>query len=178
MFHNARCSAWSSMRDSKSFVVSAVRCSHSNSTRASSCVNVTSTSRFLTGQSLGSSKTVSLEGRDRDRSFVRKDGELTKAQELRRTSLLGSVGMLRVLGGVFHELRSGENPAELGDITEFFKRLDRHMAAPVADNSTWRTTDAKADFEPEEASPIMRQQNIVHLVSIITGWYKKAFAAL
>ncbi|WP_460808465.1 DNA sulfur modification protein DndB [Micromonospora zhanjiangensis] len=105
----------------------------------------------------------------------RKPGELTKAQELRRTSLLGSVGMLRVLGGTFHELRKGDNPVELGDITEFFKRLDPHMAAPVAENSIWRTDDgAGKDFEPEASAPIMRQQNIVHLVSVITGWYKRA----
>lgn len=106
-------------------------------------------------------------------------GELTKAQQLRRTSLLGSVGMLRVLGGVFHELRTGDNPAEIDDITEFFKRLDRHMAAPVTENSIWRTSDASSDFEPNSASaPIMRTQNIVHLVGVITGWYKKPPAAL
>lgn len=52
------------------------------------------------------------------------------SQKLRRNSLLGSVGMLRVLGGVFRELRTGENPAELDDIAAFFKRLDPHMAAP------------------------------------------------
>ncbi|WP_083957758.1 DNA sulfur modification protein DndB [Herbidospora mongoliensis] len=100
--------------------------------------------------------------------------ELTLAQQLRRNSLLGSVGMLRVLGGVFHQLRSGDNPADLGDITDFFKRLDPHMAAPIADNSIWQTTDAKADFEPNASAPIMRTQNIVHLVNVISGWYKKA----
>ncbi|MGN9805122.1 DNA sulfur modification protein DndB [Micromonospora sp. L32] len=108
----------------------------------------------------------------------RRPGELTKAQELRRASLLGSVGMLRVLGGVFHELRKSDNPAELGDITEFFKRLDRHMAAPVTETSIWRVSDAAVDFEPKAAAPIMRQQNIVHLVGVITGWYKKAPASL
>jgi hypothetical protein len=94
------------------------------------------------------------------------------------SKLLGSVGMLRVLGGVFRELRAGDNPAELYDITEFFKRLDPHMTAPVTETSIWRTTDADADFEPDAAAPIMRTQNIVHLVSVITGWYKKAPAAL
>jgi DNA-sulfur modification-associated len=107
-----------------------------------------------------------------------KAGELTLAQQLRRTSLLGSVGMLRVLGGVFHELRAGDNPAELDDITEFFKRLDPHMTAPVTETSIWRTSDSGTDFEPNAAAPIMRTQNIVHLVSVITGWYKKAPTAL
>ena len=107
----------------------------------------------------------------------RKPGEPTMAQELRRTSLLGSVGMLRVLGGVFRELRAGENPAELDDITEFFKNLDPHMAAPVTENSIWRTSEANVDFEPNASAPIMRTQNIVHLVGVISRWYKKAPAA-
>jgi hypothetical protein len=113
-----------------------------------------------------------------DPDAERKPDEPTIAQELRRTSLLGSVGMMRVLGGVFHELRAGENPVELDDITAFFKRLDAHMDAPIAESSIWRTTDANVDFEPNAAAPIMRTQNIIHLVGVIAGWYKKAPAAL
>ncbi|HVQ90177.1 MAG TPA: DNA sulfur modification protein DndB, partial [Mycobacteriales bacterium] len=113
-----------------------------------------------------------------DPEAERKVGELTKAQQVRRTSLLGSVGMLRVLGGVFRELRAGDNPAELDDITEFFKRLDPHMAAPVTETSIWRTSETGIDFEKDAASPIMRTQNIVHLVGTITAWYKKPPAAL
>ncbi|XVS64679.1 DNA sulfur modification protein DndB [Actinosynnema sp. CA-299493] len=115
---------------------------------------------------------------EEDPELERKAGELTKSQQLRRDSLLGSVGMLRVLGGVFRELRAGENPASLDDITEFFKRLDPHMAAPVTETSLWRTSDANLDFEPDASAPIMRTQNIVHLVGVITGWYKKAPASL
>ncbi|SDC73668.1 DNA sulfur modification protein DndB [Actinokineospora iranica] len=107
-----------------------------------------------------------------------KPDELTMSQKLRRTSLLGSVGMLRVLGGVFRELRAGDNPAELDDIAAFFKKLDPHMAAPVTESSIWRTTDAHKDFEPDAFAPIMRTQNIVHLVGVITSWYKKAPATL
>jgi hypothetical protein len=104
--------------------------------------------------------------------------QLTAAQKLRRRSLLGSVGMLRVLGGVFRELRAGDDPVELDDITEFFKRLDRHMTVPVAETSIWRTTEASSDFEPNASAPIMRTQNIVHLVGVISGWYRKAPAVL
>lgn len=113
-----------------------------------------------------------------DPEVERRAGELTMAQELRRTSLLGSVGMLRVLGGVFREMRVGENPVELDDITEFFKRLDPHMASPVAESSIWSTSDASVDFELNAAAPIMRTQNIVHLVGVIAGWYKRPPAAL
>ncbi len=116
---------------------------------------------------------------EEDPEAERGSDELTMAQKVRRTSLLGSVGMLRVLGGVFRNLRAGDNPAELDDITDFFKRLDPHMAAPVAETSIWRTTEANADFEAKDASaPIMRTQNIVHLVGVITGWYKKPPASL
>ncbi|GAA3458863.1 DNA sulfur modification protein DndB [Saccharothrix longispora] len=115
---------------------------------------------------------------EEDPETNRKIGEPTLSQELRRTSLLGSIGMLRVLGGVFHVLRSGDNPVELNDITEFFKRLDPHMAAPVTETSIWRSTDAKIDFEPDAAAPIMRTQNIIHLVDVIAGWYRKAPASL
>lgn len=104
--------------------------------------------------------------------------EPTMSQKLRRNSLLGSVGMLRVLAAVFRDLRLGDNPVEFDDITEFFKRLDRHMAAPVAEDSIWRTSEANVDFEPSAAAPIMRTQNIVHLVSVISGWYRKAPAGL
>jgi hypothetical protein len=60
----------------------------------------------------------------------------------------------------------------------FFKTLDPHMVAPVAEDSTWRTTDASADFEPNAAAPIMRTQNIVHLTSIIASWFKRPPARL
>ncbi|WP_278266150.1 DNA sulfur modification protein DndB [Nocardia sp. AG03] len=95
------------------------------------------------------------------------------SQQLRRTSLLGSIGMWRVLGGVFRELRSSANPAELGDIAEFFKRLDPHMAAPVAETSLWRSSAAGVDFEQNAAAPIMRTQNIVHLVDVVASWYQR-----
>ncbi|MFD7546102.1 hypothetical protein [Streptomyces sp. NPDC059816] len=38
--------------------------------------------------------------------------------------------------------------------------------------------DANVDFEPNASAPIMRTQNIVHPVSVIAGWYKKAPAEL
>jgi hypothetical protein len=76
-----------------------------------------------------------------------------------------------------YELRTGDTPVELDDITEFFKRLNPHMAAPVTENSIWRTSDAGVGFEPNAAAPIMRTQNIVHLVGVITGWYKGTVAS-
>ena len=51
--------------------------------------------------------------------------------------------------------------------------------ARVTEHEIWRTSDdVNADFELNAAAPIVRTQNIVHLVNAITGWYKKAPAAL
>ncbi|MGW8326427.1 hypothetical protein ACWGLE_00815 [Streptomyces sp. NPDC055897] len=95
---------------------------------------------------------------------------------LRESSLLSSVGMLRVLGGVYRNLR--DDGAEDGDIQKFFKRLDRHMTAPATEDSVWLTTAAQEDLEPNASAPIMRQQNVVHLTKVITDWYKKAPACI
>lgn len=86
--------------------------------------------------------------------------------QLRESSLLGSIGMLRVLAGVYHELR--ERDLSDDEITEFFARLDPHMAAPVTSTSIWHRT---GDFEPNSSAPIMRTQNLQHLTNMVVDWY-------
>ncbi|MFJ9777872.1 DNA sulfur modification protein DndB [Kitasatospora sp. NPDC101157] len=95
---------------------------------------------------------------------------------VRATSMLGSVGMLRVLGGVYREL--SEAGVGQDGIKAFFEKLDRHMAAPVDEDSVWRTTTAKEHFEPDAKAPIMRTQNLVALTKIIVSWYEEAPATL
>ena len=105
------------------------------------------------------------------------DGRLTPLQ-LRQESLLGSVGTLRVLAGVYHSL-SEEMEVDDEDITDFFRRLSPHMNAPVTIGSIWRTTQANKDFEPNASAPIMRTQNLQHLVAVIVkSWYKNPPAGL
>lgn len=41
------------------------------------------------------------------------------------------------------------------------------MNASVSDNSIWRTTEAKANFELNTSAPIMRTQHLIHLVKVI-----------
>ncbi|WP_236540030.1 DNA sulfur modification protein DndB [Spiractinospora alimapuensis] len=94
-----------------------------------------------------------------------------KPIELRSQSLLGSVGMLRVLAGVYHELRENHN-ADDEEIISFFARLNPHMNAPVSDASFWRRGQTNSDFEVNASAPIMRTQNLVHLVKVITSWYR------
>jgi hypothetical protein len=96
------------------------------------------------------------------------EGALTP-QQLRRDSFLGSTGMLRVLAGVWHELHAQD--VDDDEITEFFRKLDKHMAAPVDDESIWRVTQAAGDFEPNASAPIMRTQNLQHLAGVITDWF-------
>ncbi|WP_030106951.1 DNA sulfur modification protein DndB [Actinoalloteichus caeruleus] len=98
------------------------------------------------------------------------EGTLTPL-DLRSQSLLGHVGMLRVLAGVHHTLIE-EHEANDEEVTTFFTALDPHMNAPVSATSIWRGTEASADFEVNAFSPVMRTQNLAHLVRVISGWYR------
>ncbi|MEV0389197.1 hypothetical protein [Nonomuraea sp. NPDC050643] len=52
------------------------------------------------------------------------------------------------------------------------------MTAPVTETSLWRTSGEGGDFEPNASAPIMRTQNIVNLVKVITSWCKRPPAVL
>ena len=56
------------------------------------------------------------------------DGELTPEQ-LRASSLLGSITMMRVLAGVYHGLK--EKNVEDEEIIEFFTKISRHTGGPA-----------------------------------------------
>ncbi|MEU5950508.1 hypothetical protein ABZ793_33905 [Micromonospora sp. NPDC047465] len=75
-----------------------------------------------------------------------------------------------MLAGVHHELRENHD-ANDEDIIAFFTKLDPHMNAPVAGDSIWRHTAASQDFEVNASAPVMRTQNLIHLVKVIVGWY-------
>ncbi|RCW45854.1 DndB-like DNA-sulfur modification-associated protein [Halopolyspora algeriensis] len=99
------------------------------------------------------------------------DGTLTPT-DLRSRSLLGSVGMLRVLAGTYRALR--EKDVAENDIAAFFTTLAPHMAAPVPDDGIWRRTEAGRDFEQAASAPVMRTQNLQHLATVVTSWYPNA----
>lgn len=99
------------------------------------------------------------------------DGALT-SQELRDKSLLGSVGILRVLAAVYRILT--EKGADSQAVADFFRSLNPHMAAPVAEASVWRQDPkTSGSFEVGAYAPVMRQQNLTYIVDAITSWYKK-----
>jgi len=76
---------------------------------------------------------------------------------------------LRVLAGAFYSLREKEISDD--DITAFFATLAPHMAAPVSDDGVWRRTEARRDFEQDASAPVMRTQNLSHLVGVVTSWF-------
>lgn len=99
------------------------------------------------------------------------EGDLSP-QALRARSLLGSVGMLRVLAAVYRNLRADhvDTPA----ITAFFATLAPSMGAPVEAVSIWRKDPTTSvSFEEGAYAPVMRQQNLGYLVDAVTAWYKK-----
>lgn len=89
-------------------------------------------------------------------------------EELRRSTLLGSTSMLRVLAGVYHDLQAAEWPDE--DITEFFGRLSAWMYAPVREDSPWVVEVPNEIFSAGASAPKARRQDLTELTNTIVGW--------
>lgn len=95
------------------------------------------------------------------------DGEVA-ADELRKESLLGSTSMLRVLAGVYHDLKYAEWEDE--DIAEFFRKLNGFMDAPVKAESPWVTEVPNEIFSEHALAPKARRQDLRQLTDTIQGW--------
>lgn len=95
------------------------------------------------------------------------DGRLTPPQ-LRSRSLLGSITMLRVLAGAFHELYVLGDVSE-DEIVDYFATLNPHMRVPVFKSSVWWTT---GDFTEGTNGPNARTQNLKHLTDEIVRWHR------
>lgn len=85
--------------------------------------------------------------------------------ELRSRSLLGSITMLRVLAGVYHNLSDSHDD---DGIAEFFSSLQPHMGGPVAPGSIWLTHTT--EFSLGALGPQARAQSLKQLTADITGW--------
>ena len=91
-------------------------------------------------------------------------------ETLRKTSLLGSVMMMRILAGVRWELvaNHGFNDAL---VLAFFEKLAPHMTAPVHENSVWITQiKEEGAFFPGSVSPGSRRQDSVNVLNAIVEW--------
>lgn len=99
------------------------------------------------------------------------DGELAP-EELRKTSVLGSASMLRVLAGVHYQL-ARQNDWEEEDIAEFFSALAPHLGAPVSADSIWVKHVPGEIFSEGALAPKARRQDLKSLVDTITSWALK-----
>jgi hypothetical protein len=88
--------------------------------------------------------------------------------ELRRTSLLGSTVVLRVLAGVYSELV--RQKFELDDIGEFFSLLAPHMVGAVTTTSIWVDRVSADVFTVGALAPRSRRQDLKLLTDTIVGW--------
>jgi DNA-sulfur modification-associated len=96
------------------------------------------------------------------------EGEIT-ADELRRTSLLGSTVMLRVLAGVYAELVD-RHAFDDEDVTEFFRRLEPHMRGSVTEDSIWITRVPEDIFSLGALAPRSRRQDLRVLRDAMVKW--------
>jgi len=96
------------------------------------------------------------------------EGRLTPEQ-LRKTSLLGSTTILRVLAGVYHELVK-EIPEEA--VGDFFAKLAPHMGAPLREDSPWVKIEGEI-FSVGTTAPKARYQDLERLTETIVGWWRR-----
>lgn len=93
------------------------------------------------------------------------DADVTP-EELRKSSLLASTTMLRVLAGAYYELAKDMSD---DDIRDFFARLAPHMTAPVITGSPWMATGV---FREGSMAPDARRQDLESLAGNIASWAK------
>ncbi len=90
-------------------------------------------------------------------------------EEVRKTSLLGSATMLRVLAGVYNELSNKDNMSD-DEIQEFFSKLAPFMDAPVKKDSPWMEAGV---FSPDAMAPKARGGDLHALARTTTRWARE-----
>ena len=92
--------------------------------------------------------------------------------DVRRVSILGSSTMLRILAGVYYELRA--RGVSIVDTIEYFSKLSKHTAAPVTSKSSsgrmWLSATSEGAFAEGANAPGSRSQAVKALVSAILDW--------
>jgi hypothetical protein len=95
------------------------------------------------------------------------DGTVTPEQ-LRKSSLLGSSTMLRILAGVYYEL--WKNGYDDEEVVDFFKKVAPHTGAPLPENSPWVTKLRSGVFAAGSSAPTSRRQDLRSLTEEIVSW--------
>lgn len=93
-------------------------------------------------------------------------------ENLRKTSLLGSTVMLRVLAGTYAELVEAYGFDE-EEVTEFFRKLAPHMDGPVTKDSIWVTEVPDDIFTPGALAPRSRRQDLKSLRDALVTWARQ-----
>ena len=89
-------------------------------------------------------------------------------EQLRKSSLLGSSSMLRVLAGVYHELwNKGYDDEEVVDL---FRKLAPHMGAPLAKDNPWVADIKSGVFTAGSSAPTSRRQDLRSLTEEMASW--------
>lgn len=96
------------------------------------------------------------------------DSELSP-EELRRSSLLGSTVMHRVLAGVYQDLVD-RHRFDGEDVTEFFAKLAPHMKGAVKPDSIWVTKVGEDVFSEGALAPRSRRQDLRTLRDAMVEW--------
>ena len=89
--------------------------------------------------------------------------------ELRKTSLLGSVLFVRILGGVYHDLIV-DREWDRDDVLAFFQKLAPHMGGPVYEGSIWTSNVPDNIFSDGTMAPRGRRQDIKLFKTTVVGW--------
>lgn len=79
--------------------------------------------------------------------------------DLRKTSLLGSVLMMRILAGVYFELTTNHAFSD-AMVKDFFATLAPHMVGPVYPQSVWMTEVNNGAFSEGAMAPNGRRQDL------------------
>ena len=99
--------------------------------------------------------------------------------DVRDSSLLLSTTSLRVLAGVFHNLKKSMTDQQIG---AYFKKLDKHMGAPIikgtASGDLWLGATTSEAFTDGATAPGARAQQVKELTEVITRWATAAPAGL
>jgi hypothetical protein len=93
---------------------------------------------------------------------------------LRKSSIMGSSTMLRVLAGVYFELKG--SGVSVTEIMELFKKISKHTAAPISSASPsgkmWLNSTKEGTFIDGTNAPGSRSQAVKALVEAIVDWHK------
>lgn len=88
---------------------------------------------------------------------------------LRKTSLLGSVLFVRILGGVYYDLLV-DRKWERDDVKAFFVKLAPHVSGPVYQGDIWTEHVPDNILSEGAMAPRGRRQDLKALKNAVTGW--------